>query len=99
MPPVWRAARGVIARATPWLMAASCGVVLVALARHTSPLIYAARSQSQSATMPQGSSTAPQGDEQQARAICGVCHAFPQPDILPRHAWRDEFVRMMFIRL
>src|SRR2546426_4388426 len=72
MPPVWRAARGVIARATPWLMAASCGVVLVALAQHTSPSIYASRSQSQSATVPQASATAPQGDEQQARAICGV---------------------------
>ena len=36
--------------------------------------------------------------EQQARAVCGGCHALPPPDILPRHAWRDEFVRMMFIR-
>ena len=26
------------------------------------------------------------------------CHAFPPPDILPRQVWRDEFVRMMFIR-
>jgi hypothetical protein len=41
---------------------------------------------------------APEGDEQQARATCGTCHAFPQPDILPRQVWRDEFVRMMFIR-
>ena len=37
-------------------------------------------------------------DEQQARLVCGGCHAFAPPDILPRHAWRDEFVRMMFIR-
>ena len=29
---------------------------------------------------------------------CGGCHAFPPPDILPRQVWRDEFVRMMFIR-
>src|SRR5918993_262584 len=40
----------------------------------------------------------PQGDEQQARATCSGCHAFPPPDILPRESWRDEFVRMMFFR-
>src|SRR3984893_15397790 len=88
----WRAGRRGIARAVaPWLIA-SCGVLLVALPQRTSPLIYASRPQSQSAT-------APQGDEKQARAMCSVCHPFPQPDILPRGAWRDEFVRMMFIRL
>ncbi len=37
-------------------------------------------------------------EEQRAHALCGSCHAFPPPDILPRAAWRDEFVRMMFIR-
>jgi hypothetical protein len=37
-------------------------------------------------------------DEQQARVTCGGCHAFPPPEILPRGAWRDEFVRMLFIR-
>ncbi|HXW05133.1 MAG TPA: VCBS repeat-containing protein [Vicinamibacterales bacterium] len=37
-------------------------------------------------------------DEAQARATCAGCHAFPPPDILPRGAWRDEFVRMHFIR-
>lgn len=36
--------------------------------------------------------------EKQARAVCAGCHAFVSPDILPRHAWRDEFVRMMFLR-
>ena len=36
--------------------------------------------------------------EAQARAVCGTCHASPPPDILPAAAWRDEFVRMMFIR-
>jgi hypothetical protein len=36
--------------------------------------------------------------ERQARATCGSCHAYPPPDILPRGSWRDEFVRMMFIR-
>lgn len=30
--------------------------------------------------------------------MCGTCHAFPPPDILPSAVWRDEFVRMMFIR-
>ena len=37
-------------------------------------------------------------DDQQARALCAICHAFPPPEILPRSAWRNEFVRMMFIR-
>ena len=34
----------------------------------------------------------------QARVTCGSCHPFPPPDILPRSAWRDEFVRMHFLR-
>ena len=37
-------------------------------------------------------------NEAQARAVCGSCHAFPPPEILPAGAWRDEFIRMMFIR-
>jgi hypothetical protein len=41
---------------------------------------------------------APPSDEQQARVTCGGCHAFPPPEILPRSAWRDEFVRMHFLR-
>lgn len=41
---------------------------------------------------------APQSDEQQARVTCGGCHTFPPPDILPRSAWRESFVRMHFIR-
>jgi hypothetical protein len=36
--------------------------------------------------------------EKQARVLCGTCHAFAPPEILPRDAWRDEFVRMHFIR-
>ena len=36
--------------------------------------------------------------EEPARAVCGGCHAVPPPDILPRDAWRDSFVRMMFFR-
>jgi hypothetical protein len=45
-----------------------------------------------------GQREAPQSDEQQARVTCGGCHAFPPPDILPRSAWRDAFVRMHFLR-
>ena len=41
---------------------------------------------------------APADEEQHARVTCGGCHAFPPPETLPRAAWRDEFVRMMFIR-
>jgi hypothetical protein len=41
---------------------------------------------------------AAQSEEQQVRVTCGGCHAFPPPDILPRSAWRDEFVRMHFLR-
>jgi hypothetical protein len=37
-------------------------------------------------------------DETQARAVCGTCHAFPPPDLLPKSQWRDEFLRMKFIR-
>jgi hypothetical protein len=46
----------------------------------------------------QSPSAAPPGDEAQARATCGGCHAFPPPEILPKAAWRDEFVRMMNFR-
>lgn len=35
---------------------------------------------------------------QQARVVCTGCHALPPPDILPRRVWRDEFVRMAYIR-
>ncbi|MEO6238634.1 MAG: FG-GAP-like repeat-containing protein [Vicinamibacterales bacterium] len=43
-------------------------------------------------------SGAAQSDESRARAACGTCHPLPRPDILPRGAWADEFVRMHFIR-
>jgi VCBS repeat protein len=36
--------------------------------------------------------------EQDIKVACGVCHKVPPPDILPRFAWRDEFVRMMYLR-
>ena len=32
------------------------------------------------------------------RLSAAPCHPLPPPDILPRNAWRDEFIRMMFIR-
>src|SRR5215203_3956855 len=47
---------------------------------------------------PVSQSALPADVEQQARATCGSCHAVPPPEILPRDGWRDEFVRMMFIR-
>jgi len=67
-------------------------LILVAHSRYASLSVYAAARQPQQAT-------AAQDDERRARATCSACHAFPPPDILPRSAWRDEFVRMMFIRL
>jgi hypothetical protein len=36
--------------------------------------------------------------EDEARTLCTTCHLFPPPDILPRHAWRDEIARMALIR-
>ena len=37
-------------------------------------------------------------DEAQIRAVCGPCHAVPPPDTLPKGVWRDEIVRMSYIR-
>jgi hypothetical protein len=37
-------------------------------------------------------------EEAQVRAACGPCHAVPPPDVLPKSAWRDEIVRMTYIR-
>ena len=73
-----------------WLFLAVVAAALVVLDRQTLP---ADASQSQSQSTP-----AVQSDEQQARVTCGGCHAFSPPDILPRDAWRNEFVRMMLIR-
>ena len=36
--------------------------------------------------------------EDDVRAQCGVCHAVPPPDVLPRSAWRENVARMMLIR-
>src|SRR5258706_14368419 len=43
----------------------------------------------------------PTGDarsEAAARAVCATCHPLPSPEILPKRSWRDEFLRMKFIR-
>ena len=37
-------------------------------------------------------------DDAPIRAACGPCHAVPPPDVLPKAAWRDEIVRMTYIR-
>jgi hypothetical protein len=69
-------------------------ILVVCIVRGIAPpgiLIVQASGQVQSAD-------AVSADEPRARAACGGCHALPPPDILPRGAWRDEFVRMYFIR-
>jgi hypothetical protein len=37
-------------------------------------------------------------DEAVARAICATCHAFPEPDVLPRSAWRASIEKMTLLR-
>jgi hypothetical protein len=71
-----------------WLIV--CLVGFAALAAFASGLAQAAGQQPEAAPIADS--------ETQARKICSGCHAFPPPDILPRDVWRDEFVRMMFIR-
>ncbi len=90
MPPIRRTARGITARATVSLACAGCLTAALLLSRAGTPLAAIERQ-----TPPAQSAGS---DEQQARTVCGPCHAFPPPDILPRDAWRNEFVRMMFIR-
>ena len=77
----------VFAGVAAWLVGA---VILVAHSGYASRSVYAATPPSQP--------TADQNDERQARTTCTGCHLFPPPDILPRSGWRNEFVRMMFIR-
>jgi FG-GAP-like repeat len=77
-------------RSAGWLIAACCGALL-AIAQP--PPHLAAQAQ-----QPTPAVSADASPEQQARAACTGCHAFPPPDILPRHAWRDEVVKMLFIR-
>jgi hypothetical protein len=72
-------------RLYPWLIG---GLLSVLLTSHPFFLISALSAQAQDVS----------ATEQQARVTCGGCHAFPAADILPRDAWRNEFVRMMFLR-
>ena len=78
------------ARVSAWLIVAVAAAALAALDRQTLP--------ADASQAPSQSAPAVQSDEQQARVTCGGCHAFSPPDILPRDAWRNEFVRMMLIR-
>jgi hypothetical protein len=78
-------------RAALCAVAALCATLAVTAVAPPSQATQPATSQ------PLSSQGAP-ADEQQARATCGGCHAFPPPEILPRASWRDEFVRMMFFR-
>src|SRR5713226_9389296 len=78
-----------MARAAVIAVAGICGLLPLALTRPpqaTSVLTKDA---------PQATSAI---NEAHVRTACGVCHAFPPPDVLPRYAWRDEIVRMMYIR-
>ena len=77
-------------RSAGWLLAACCGALL-GLDQNSSPGAAASQSQPQQLS-------ADATPEQQARASCVGCHAFPPADILPKHAWRDEVVKMLFIR-
>ena len=72
-----------MARGLILVVAALCGIVPVTIAR-------------QAKDSPQATSA--DNDEAKARAVCGVCHALPPPDVLPRGAWPGEFVRMMYVR-
>jgi hypothetical protein len=93
---VRRPARRISWRARGWLAG---GVLVVAIlmaiaGRSTVPRIEAASGEPVVQTAPAQAVDL----EAKARVVCGGCHKFPPPDILPRGAWRDEFVRMMFIR-
>ena len=70
---------------------AACAAVQIVAIDWRSPSVTAVAAEPQTAGVSGG-------DEQQAKAVCGTCHPLPPPDILPRNAWRDEFIRMMFIR-
>ena len=45
-----------------------------------------------------GQKTVDPASDPAVRAACTTCHPAPPPDILPKSSWRDEFVRMKFIR-
>jgi hypothetical protein len=78
-------------------VAAICGVLPLAVAQAT-PGSNNLSPQATSANKDAPQATSANKEDVQVRASCGVCHALPPPDVLPRDAWRDEIVRMMFIR-
>jgi hypothetical protein len=65
----------------------ACATALATLGSHASVPAVSVMAQSASSDL-----------EKMTQTVCGGCHAVPAPEILPRNAWRDEFVRMMFIR-
>lgn len=94
---VRRPARRVAVRAGAWLLPGIFAVALVARERPSSQTPAAPGTPP--AALPGTPREAAASPDQGARVTCGGCHALPPPDILPRSLWRDEFVRMMFIRL
>jgi hypothetical protein len=78
-------------RAAAYAIVAACAAAPIVAVERPSSSIDAVTNQPQ---QPAPDAT----DQQQAKAVCGTCHPLPPPDILPRQAWRDEFIRMMFIR-
>jgi len=84
-------------RRSGWRAAVAVGSALCAaaflIALDVAPVAIPTAATGQQPAPPQGADL-----EQQARAVCGSCHAYPPPDILPRGNWRDEIVLMMFIR-
>jgi hypothetical protein len=79
-------------RGPVWLSAAACAAAACLSSG------FAARQSATADRPPTQAPSAPAVLERQARATCGSCHAYPPPATLPRANWRDEFVRMMFIR-
>jgi hypothetical protein len=90
MPDSAPTARATRSCATARIVVAVLGACLVAMAGLVP--------QSVAALLERQTQPASEADENMARATCGGCHAFPPPEILPRDRWRDEFVRMSFIR-
>ena len=78
------------AAAVPLAAAAALFSLAVLLSREPAAL---AASDQPSLPAAEGAAT-----EAEARVVCGACHLFPPPEILPRSAWRDELVRMTLIR-
>src|SRR5580765_8290561 len=73
------------------IFALGCCALFLTLSRPATPRIEASSTQAQT--------IAGMSDEERlARATCSTCHKFAPPDVLPKDAWRSEFVRMMFIR-